>query len=273
MRTLDLITLMDPEVVPAKTKLHLATWNGVDDPLTVFGVGEFEEWQLWQARKNFEREFVIALIAMPEPHQWMYGGTYRSRGCEPNRKCDRDGFLYDLEEHKSCAELKGRMVSRFERPGRQSYLNADAWIEQIALAAVTAERMSVGEFPGFKFVHVSKAELDSIVRHRIESWHAALSSVGGVYLLSDEKSGGLYVGSASGEGGFWQRWTQYSETGHAGNIELKRLIQTEGPDRASTFRFSILEIADVNAKEDFVLKREAHWKRILFNNAHRLNAN
>jgi hypothetical protein len=35
----------------------------------------------------------------------------------------------------------------------------------------------------------------------------ALSSVAGVYLISDTLDGRLYVGSASGQGSFWQRWS------------------------------------------------------------------
>ena len=36
MRALHLITMMDKDVVPEATKIHLAVYNGEDDPLDVY---------------------------------------------------------------------------------------------------------------------------------------------------------------------------------------------------------------------------------------------
>ena len=65
MRVLDLISFIDPAVLPGKSKLHLATWNGRDHPLDVYLAGRFDDWQRWQTRRNFEREFVVSLVALP----------------------------------------------------------------------------------------------------------------------------------------------------------------------------------------------------------------
>lgn len=273
MRTFDLIKLLAPEVVPAKTKIHLATWNGIDEPLDLLRAGTFEPWQASQNNRNFEREFVVALVAMPESHHWMFGGAYRSRGVKPKKGKTREWFLYDLERIAACDELMGRLVSRFERPGRNSYLLGEAWAEAITVSEIRAEPLRIADFPGFKFVHLKKHELDTIVRDQTPSWRAALSSVGGVYLICDEESGQLYVGSAYGEGGFWQRWTQYADNGHGGNVELREMLKCHGPDRCASFWYSILEIADVATSEGSVLAREAHWKRVLLSRVHGLNAN
>jgi hypothetical protein len=123
----------------------------------------------------------------------------------------------------SCATIAGRLIADFERPGRQSYLLAERWSDQIVVDEIRRERISVPEFPGFKALHLTKPQLDMIVRHDQGSWRAALSSVAGVYLISDSVTGRLYVGSATGEGGIWQRWVQYSLTGHGGNKELGML--------------------------------------------------
>jgi hypothetical protein len=42
-----------------------------------------------------------------------------------------------------------------------------------------------------------------------------------VYLLTFG-DGMQYVGSATGQGGFWQRWQDYLRTGNGGNQVLKR---------------------------------------------------
>lgn len=272
MRTFDLINLLAPEVVPAKTKLHLATWNGREDPLDLLRIGKFEPWQAWQNNRNFEREFVVALVSMGAD-RWMFGGAYRSRGATPTKGETRDGFVYDLERIARCDELTGRLVSKFERPGRNSYLLGESWADAITVSELRAEPLRIADFPGFKFVHLKKHELDTIVRDQTPSWRAALSSVGGVYLICDEETGQLYVGSAAGEGGFWQRWTQYADNGHGGNVELREMLRCHGPDRCASFRYSILEIADVATSEERVLAREEHWKRVLLSRVHGLNAN
>ncbi|NOT72410.1 MAG: GIY-YIG nuclease family protein [Hyphomicrobium sp.] len=90
---------------------------------------------------------------------------------------------------------------------------------------------------------------------------------------SDTETGHLYVGSASGAGGLWQRWSDYAATGHRGNVELKAIINGLSLDRAKPFRISILEIADIQTGDADVLAREAHWKRVLLSRSHGLNGN
>ena len=72
------------------------------------------------------------------------------------------------------------------------------------------------------------------VRRGEPSWQAALSSISGVYLILDTKTGKTYVGSAYGEGGIWQRWSCYAETGHGRNVELIALLQSKGSYGAGT---------------------------------------
>lgn len=268
MRVTDLLRLLDSTIIPEEMKVHLATWNGLENPLTVYREGGFCEWQRWQTRRNFERRFILSLIALPDADQWLFAGVHASTGCE-----EREGqHYYSLQELDSCSELNGRLVVYFERPGRQPYLNAENWKDKIVLAHILPERMTIKNFTGFKSVDLAKSELEVIVKQNLESWRTALSSVAGVYLISDTVSGKLYVGSATGEGGIWQRWCQYA-FGHGGNVELKALFDEFGPERAKAFRFSVLEIADTHASDDEIRGREKHWKKILLSRTHGLNAN
>lgn len=271
MRVFDLISLMDPEVVvPGRAKIHLATWNGQNNPLDVYLAGEFDEWQRWQTRRNFERPFVISLIAIRGGNRWLFAGVHTAHGHE--WKEAHDLFRYDLRERPTCLELNGRLVARFVRPGRQSYLNAEKWADHMTVSELLPERLKIAEFPGFRAVDLSKPELDLIVRQGLESWRTALSNVAGVYLITDTLSGKLYVGSATGAGGIWQRWTDYALRGHGGNLELRRLVDEQGENRVSAFRFSILETADVHASNEDVLRRESHWKNVLLTREYGLNS-
>lgn len=271
MRVFDLLAVLNPDVRPSDTKVHLATSNGEKNPLDVYMTGDFDEWQRWQTRRNFERKFVVSLISMPGADRWLFAGVHHSKA--PEWIEDRNLYRYPLLEDEHCNEMNGRLIVAFHRSGRQAYLNAENWDAEILVNEIVAERLSIGEFPGFKAVNLTHENLELIVRQSLESWRIALSNVAGIYLISDTQSGKLYVGKASGADGIWDRWTSYAKDGHAGNTELRRLVTEGGLDRAKYFRYSILEIADVHASEEDILSREKHWKDILMSRDHGLNAN
>jgi hypothetical protein len=136
------------------------------------------------------------------------------------------------------------------------------------------EPRSIGHFPGFKQLNLTKAHLDLVVRQDLESWRAALSSVSGIYLISDTATGKLYVGKADGLGGIWGRWCAYAKTWHGGNKALRAEFGLDGSeDRLGALRFSILEVADLHATKQEVLDRETHWKAVLLSKEHGHNRN
>ena len=271
MHLFDLLKVASPGLEPEHCKLHLATWNGEEDPIDVFLAGNFDEWQRWQTKRNFEREYVIALIALPATNQWLFAGLYTSHGAE--WKEQHHLHYYQLAPDVSCTEFEGRLVVAFSRTGRQSYLNAENWASELTVVELKAEKLSIGEFPGYRNINLSKGELETIVGQSIESWRIALSNVAGVYVISETESGKLYVGSATGEGGLWQRWSQYAATGHGGNKELRELLRETGVKTAENLRFAVLEIADIHSSEKDVLRRESHWKEVLLTRQHGYNAN
>ena len=110
---------LDPDVTPGRCKLHLATWTGVHDPLDLYLEGVFDEWQD-QNRRNFSTcEFIVALIAMPEPDLWFFAGVHSVLGEEPREREDR--VHYRTSRRVACDELDGRLVVAFQRPSRQPY--------------------------------------------------------------------------------------------------------------------------------------------------------
>ena len=102
-----------------------------------------------------------------------------------------------------------------------------------------------------------------------------MSSVAGVYLISDRTEGEqqLYVGSATGTGGLWDRWSNYAQSGHGGNTRIRDLHTKRGKDFAENFRFSILEIADKQTGKEEMMLKETHWKKRLLTRDSGLNGN
>lgn len=111
------------------------------------------------------------------------------------------------------------------------------------------------------------AQLQAVMReHRYASWRTALSSVVGVYLITDIRDGRQYVGKADGEENVRQRWRAYAADGHGGNVELKHIDPT-------SFRFSLLRVFDPATPTREIDKAESHFKNALDTRRHGLNRN
>jgi hypothetical protein len=274
MLLFQLLNAIDPKLTPAKTKIHLAGYNQVEEPLDVYrrGIEKWEAWQSWQNRRNFEREFVVALIDIPQrPGLWMFAGAYRKAGRE-RRTGGTDHWYYDLPRLTAFDDIAARVVVLFRRKDRAAYRDAETIADKLVVHELSARTLTLPAFPGYKQLHVSFSQLEALVRAAESSWRTALSAVGGVYVLADSVDGKLYVGSAYGEGGIWGRWSQYLN-GHGGNVALRELVGAEKAKRAQTFSFAILETADTSAGRDDLLAREAHWKRVLLSREFGHNAN
>ena len=102
------------------------------------------------------------------------------------------------------------------------------------------------------------------LRNIYPSWLTRLKERKGVYLLTFD-DGMQYVGSATGEGGFWQRWQNYLVTGHGGN-----LILMHDQRDARNAMVSILELSGSAQTERDIINQEMLWQRKLGTRAKRL---
>lgn len=266
-----LLQTLDDQIIPQRCKIHLAGWNGEEDPLNVYFEGRFDEWQTWQTKKNFERDIVVSLIALPKVNHWLFAGVHNSMGADLEE--EKGLYRYRLERRKGPNELDGRLIVLFQRPGRQSYLLGEKWSQDLQVAEIRPDKLQIAEFPGYSWALLSKKHLDIIIKQEIESWRSALRNVSGIYVIADRQTGKLYVGSATAGEGIWSRWCDYSITGHGGNQELIELLRSEGDAYAENFQFGILEIADTHASKEDIRQRETHWKELLLTRYHGYNAN
>lgn len=272
---IQLLTALMPSITPENTKVHLAQHNGEEHPMDVYLAGDFDEWQSWQSQKNFECEYVIGLVEIPGTKKWLLAGVYDSlKATKAPGKKESRFYIYEYRRVPEFAELEGRLVLAYKKP-RANYLFLATCLKSMVVSSIYEKPLTVGRFPGFKEVDISQRELKIIVRQGLESWQTALSSVAGVYLISDNTEGEqqLYVGSATGMGGLWNRWVTYSKSGHGGNVRIRELKERRGEDFAEHFRFSILEIADKHTGKEEMQLKEMHWKRRLLTRDSGLNGN
>ena len=265
MNAFHLLQILLPDLTPKNSKLHFAITNGKENPLDVYYQGDFQEWQRQQLKRNFDRKYVVSFIAMPTPNLWLFAGVHLSDIPTQREDC----IYYPLVEIQETKELDGRLIISFDKKNvdnkfvRQSYLLTENWVEKLNVAEVLAQALDFAKFPSFKSVHISFSQLKTIVKKSLSDWQSALSSVAGVYLIADKSSGKLYVGSATGEGGIWQRLAEYATNLHGNNRQLIELKKQFGDVHFENFYFSILEIADTHSSENEILVRESHWKNVL----------
>lgn len=255
----DLIPIEENEL--DRYKLHLAIGPKHRDKMEPYKAlmdNDFKEWQEWQGKRNFQRDFIFSLIYY-DRNEWIFGGIYEQNGFELREDC----YKYNTELLDRKKELIGRLIIHFERPGRQSYLDLEKWADQLEILEILREKQSIELFPGFQNLCLPFDSLQSIIESQDPTWNTSLSSVKGVYIITDQKNGKNYVGSAYGTDSFWNRWEKYIKTGHGGNKQLKKIITNKGLGYASNFQFAILEICSPVITDGEIIKRETHWKDVL----------
>ena len=236
-------------------KVHCATGsNDLFAPKKAFLNGNFKEWQEYQTQKNFERKYILSLIFLNKD-EWLFAGIYKS--CFAKEVNERCKYKYNTELTDIGSEFIGKLIVDFKKEFRASYLCMENQIDKIDLLEITREVAKV-EFPGYDRVNISWQELSEVID--TVAWKTALENQKAVYLIVDSSNGKKYVGSAYGEKMLHGRWTDYIQSGHGGNVDLKTLSFEHIKDN---FRYSILEIFKSTTNDETILERETWWKEVL----------
>ena len=177
-------------------------------------------------------------------------------------------YGYKLTLLPDYADYRKRLIIRLKKPiGRDIYnkpyqsVQRDFDPEVYELAPAT----KLGAFPGYSKVLLSHKDLQTIIKLDAPEWKNALSSVKGVYCITDRSTGQLYIGSATGDiAGIWQRWSSYADvTNLTGGNKAFEELKNNGADYiVENFSYSILEIFDMRTKREDIIQRESYWKRV-----------
>jgi hypothetical protein len=98
-------------------KLHLAGWNGSEQPLDVFSGGwnDWMNWNEWRGNKNdFNRDYIFSLIRFySEPDKWLFGGIFKVVERFQDFAATKKGYRLEVMDlHK---EMIGRLMIDFHR--------------------------------------------------------------------------------------------------------------------------------------------------------------
>ena len=242
-------------------KVHFGRWNGNVDPLDEW-VNDRSKWQGWQEyrpdKNEFSRPYIFSLMDFyHEEDTWLFGGVFHVTARHDDR--------YEVELTKQGQHFIGRLKLEYQYLRRSTRVNFEKHYNKFRVSELLRATYSGQIFPGYEDIDLSYAELEIIIRNDRSDWKSALENVGGIYLITDERDGKRYVGSAYGEGGIWSRWKDYVDTsGHGGNTELRKLLKARGDGYARKyFQFALLEYRAASTPEETIIARENFWKDVL----------
>lgn len=119
-------------------------------------------------------------------------------------------------------------------------------------------------FPGYENVILTYNELKQIIDDRLTyvDWHTALSSINGIYAITDCSNGKSYIGSSYNKSGLLGRWSEYVATIHGGNEVFKQLLEQDSMAHLH-LHYTILKVLpkDITALE--AIEVESLFKRKL----------
>lgn len=176
-----------------------------------------------------------------------------------------------------------RLVVRFHKYFQNGIVLAKNIIDKLEVIEVWNPDKTLDDktFPGYKNVSVSYRKL----KKKLESpeWRTALSCRKGVYLITDQRTGKLYVGSAYGTNGILGRWETYVKSGYDKhevengkypNKKLQELVTEKGLSYIQdNFQYSILETFTDDVSDEYIIGRESWWKEALHSREFGYNAN
>lgn len=171
----------------------------------------------------------------------------------PDVESFHKGVYYNLEEADYLERYKNRLIIRWANNNRKSWF-------QPATVEMSVVAVEYGTpFPGYEQVHLSFQELKDIIDDDNIEWKTPLSKVCGVYLITTPK--GLYIGSAYGNNGIWNRWKEYSQLNNL-SVEIKALVETDSRI-CNDFEFSLLKVLPKKTNEKDVMFWEQYFKKVL----------
>ncbi len=233
---------------------------------------QFELYQSTQKPRNrpyLKGKFWAAFIGTPTD-ETLFAGLYRMEYQGLSKEDIISPHTLELNTAGSCDFYRLQLVDEFSEYDGRLFIDwgpgMRSWIQRADNQDKPILELSRGfrepDFPGYLQFLRPLSMLDRLPI----SWITALKVCRGIYLLTCPRTKEQYVGSATGEAGFWGRWQQYLTTGHGGNAELR----IRDP---SDYQVSILEVAGSAATTNEILQVESLWKQKLQSREMGLNRN
>jgi hypothetical protein len=222
-------------------------------------------------KRNYKiGQMVFGFLQMPEYDKWLLVNVSIITD-----NPDADGF-HKFKTIERYEPLFGRLIIDLHKGNTyQVYVfKMSTYLDRAYIHEILPVEYGSKPFPGFTNLDIGFNDLRRLID--LSGWKSALSSVSGVYLLSDISNGKRYVGSAYGMNGIYGRWKQYLEKGYDSseeqsgtrfpNSQLKQIATDPSKGMKyieKNFRFAVLETLPKGYINSLIIERENYWKEIL----------
>ena len=227
---------------------------------------EMNCWKSKQANNNYSDAEYVLSFAQYYPYgsnYYVFGGLYKIEKIIPEVY---DQIGYKLILQNEFKEYVKRLIIKLDRPvGRDIYNKPFETVQRDFNPEVYEITPSARlcDFNGYNNILLLHKDLQIIAKYEAPEWKNALENVKGIYAITDISNGKIYIGSATGGNGIWQRWCTYAKGLTGGNKDFINLVQEKGEDYIrNNFTYAILEIFDMKTKDDYIIRREHHWMKV-----------
>ena len=244
-----------------KAKVRFNQWNGTQDPMQEYIRNPDivnNGWFLWH---NKQRYFSLGQTAISflklRGSKWLLTTIKRITKV----LSVENAVGYEAEEIEEYKPFFGRVIVEYHKQEQAQGRWLSEIKDELEVLQILPAEFDGDNFPGYDKVRLSWKQLETIISRYKPDWIAALENQKAVYLISDTLTGKHYVGSATAQRGMLlQRWTNYVNNGHGGNVGLKNFSFDYIKQH---FRYSILENYNAKVDDKIILTRESWWKETL----------
>ena len=215
-------------------------------------------WSSFGKQRNFKPgQWVFSFIKLDE-NEWLFVSA------AVIKKINMKDYA-EVEVIDRFKPLFGRLIIKCRKGNTYSRytFNMNKYLDTAVVKEILPCLYSGEHFEGYDKVHLKFKRLSDILNGKImPDYRTALEKITGIYCLTDTNTGKLYIGSASGEGGVAQRWGNYLESKHGGNVKLRELYNRKGSEYFEKyFRFTLIEYFGLSYDHDKIIEREQYWKK------------
>ena len=259
------------------TRIKFNIYNGYTDPLELYKENPDEvniRWFLWHdSRRYFHSGQTAICFLRVATDTWLL--TTIKHIIKELDVGQEGGIGYDAEDVDTYKKYFGRILVKYHNTNKSMGRTFESVMQELEVLEILNDKFTGDEFPGYENVRLTYSQLKVIIDRKTPGWISALENQKAVYLITDTKTGRLYVGSATAQQGMLlQRWSEYVSNGHGGNAGLKDIVEKHGFNYVKEyFQYSILENYNARMDDGYILKRETWWKDTLKSREFGLNKN
>ena len=227
----------------------------------------FENYQNEQRTTWFKNvEYIVSFLG-EEGITARFIGIYKNCGIKDQLSPLEDHSIFDFQKIDGYVELENKLVIEWTTNTQawHQYWDEEKYVIRID-RGLTENGIPV--FTSYENVMLSYDELQKIYESKNNEWKSRLEACNCIYLILDKSNGKQYVGSTYTSNsntktmvGIWNRWEEYSKTGHGGNKSLEALCPEGSDYHKKNFQWTILEVLPLNVAPFVAIERESFYKK------------